>query len=262
MAMDPAQQDAYHHWLMTVGKRLALHRRRMGLTQAAAAERCGMDLKHYQDAEYGRRALGTRALFAIASGLGAPLARLVDGPLPQEEAMPGTEQIAPELAAHGWVLHPVRPRSARNTAPALSVDLATEASLGAALPRFWASPPQHIALASGAFLLDLQRATRQHWRGWALCAPGLPAKLLGTWLLLPVDSLGVSAFLALARVVALAQDDDGYQITLRGAEPEAPEWRIRVARPEALAVEAHVVTFVGRNAHAANEPTAELSLTA
>lgn len=260
--MDPAQQDAYRHWLMTVGKRLAHHRRRLGLTQAAAAERCGMDLKHYQDAEYGRRALGTRALFAIASGLGAPLAALVEGPLPHEEAVPGTEQIAPELAAQGWVLHPLRPRRARSAAPALSVDLAAEASLGAALPKFWATPPQAIGLTVGAFLLDLQRATQQYWRGWALCAPGLPATLLGSWLLWRVDSPGVSARLALARVVALAQDDAGYQVTLRGAEPEAPEWRVRVARPEALSVDAHVVTFVGRTAHAANEPTAGLSLLA
>ena len=42
----------------------------MGITQAKAADTCGIDVKFYQDLEYGRRPCSTRTLFGVTSSLG------------------------------------------------------------------------------------------------------------------------------------------------------------------------------------------------
>jgi transcriptional regulator with XRE-family HTH domain len=60
----------YDAWLRALGKRLAAHRKRMGITQAKAADTCGIDVKFYQDLEYGRRPCSTRTLFGVTSSLG------------------------------------------------------------------------------------------------------------------------------------------------------------------------------------------------
>jgi transcriptional regulator with XRE-family HTH domain len=60
----------YDSWLRALGKRLAAHRKRMGITQAKAADTCGIDVKFYQDLEYGRRPCSTRTLFGVTSSLG------------------------------------------------------------------------------------------------------------------------------------------------------------------------------------------------
>ena len=60
----------YDAWLRALGKRLAAHRKRLGVTQAKAADTCGIDVKFYQDLEYGRRPCSTRTLFGVTAALG------------------------------------------------------------------------------------------------------------------------------------------------------------------------------------------------
>jgi len=60
----------YDAWLRALGKRLAAHRKRLGVTQAKAADTCGIDVKFYQDLEYGRRPCSTRTLFGVTTALG------------------------------------------------------------------------------------------------------------------------------------------------------------------------------------------------
>ena len=60
----------YEAWLRALGKRLAAHRKRLGVTQANAANTCGIDVKFYQDLEYGRRPCSTRTLFGVTTALG------------------------------------------------------------------------------------------------------------------------------------------------------------------------------------------------
>ncbi len=59
----------YGAWLRALGKRLAAHRKQLGITQVKAAETCGIDVKFYQDLEYGRRPCSTRTLFGVARAL-------------------------------------------------------------------------------------------------------------------------------------------------------------------------------------------------
>lgn len=247
MGDENRQDDAYRNWLLALGRRLAHHRRQLGLTQAAAAERCGMDLKHYQDAEYGRRALGTRALFTISTRLGAQLAKLVDGDLPEEDDQRGISQLAPDLAALGWQLFPRKPRSRRNTAPAIGLTEFDQLAAGVTTPRFWGRPPDRSVLPQGSFLLDLLSATNNYWSGWALCQPGRPASLLGAWLICHAKVNRTHAESALARVVALSHREEEVQVTLRSAAPDAEEWQLVVPKLEALEVSAHVADFLARS---------------
>lgn len=59
----------YDAWLRALGKRLAAHRKRLGITQAKAADTCGIDVKFYQDLEYGRRPCSTRTLFGVTTAM-------------------------------------------------------------------------------------------------------------------------------------------------------------------------------------------------
>lgn len=68
---------AYEQWLAEMGRNLQRHRLFRGLTQAASAELCGLDLKYYQDVEYGRRPVTTRTLYRIAESMGIDVAELV-----------------------------------------------------------------------------------------------------------------------------------------------------------------------------------------
>ena len=62
-------QMAYEAWLKALGKRIARQRARLGWTQAKTAENIGVDMKFYQDIEYGRRPISTRTLFHLAQGM-------------------------------------------------------------------------------------------------------------------------------------------------------------------------------------------------
>ena len=74
-------------------------RRACDLTQAEAAVACEVDLKFYQDVEYGRRAVTTRTLFAIALGLGTSVAMIVpDAAARRYTAMSSTD-AAPEATS-------------------------------------------------------------------------------------------------------------------------------------------------------------------
>ncbi|TVR04002.1 MAG: XRE family transcriptional regulator [Deltaproteobacteria bacterium] len=68
---------SYEHWLVELGRNLQGHRQQREWTQASAAECCGLDLKYYQDVEYGRRPVTTRTLFRIADAMGIDIAELV-----------------------------------------------------------------------------------------------------------------------------------------------------------------------------------------
>lgn len=68
---------SYEEWLVELGRNLQRHRMDRGLTQARAAESCGLDLKYYPDIEYGRRPITTRTLFRVATAMKADLCALV-----------------------------------------------------------------------------------------------------------------------------------------------------------------------------------------
>jgi transcriptional regulator with XRE-family HTH domain len=59
----------------------------LGWTQVEAAAACGLDIKFYQDVEYGRRPVTTRTLFVVAAGLDTTLGTLSRG---AEEPSPGS----------------------------------------------------------------------------------------------------------------------------------------------------------------------------
>lgn len=65
----PNDDMHYDAWLRALGKRLAAHRKRLGITQAKAADTCGIDVKFYQDLEYGRRPCSTRTLFGVTTAM-------------------------------------------------------------------------------------------------------------------------------------------------------------------------------------------------
>ena len=65
----PNDDMHYDAWLRALGKRLAAHRKRLGVTQAKAADTCGIDVKFYQDLEYGRRPCSTRTLFGVTTAM-------------------------------------------------------------------------------------------------------------------------------------------------------------------------------------------------
>lgn len=68
---------AYEEWLAEMGRNLQRHRLSKGLTQAASAELCGLDLKYYQDVEYGRRPVTTRTLYRVADAMKIDVSELV-----------------------------------------------------------------------------------------------------------------------------------------------------------------------------------------
>lgn len=73
---------AYDEWLAEMGRNLQRHRLSRGLTQAASAELCGLDLKYYQDVEYGRRPVTTRTLYRVANAMEIDVSELVPSSSP------------------------------------------------------------------------------------------------------------------------------------------------------------------------------------
>ncbi|MBI4704841.1 MAG: helix-turn-helix transcriptional regulator [Deltaproteobacteria bacterium] len=80
MRRRPEEQGDYRRWLRAIGARVAGRRKAQGWTQEQAAEHCQLDLKFYQDLEYGRRPMSTRTLFFVARGLLAEPHELLPGP--------------------------------------------------------------------------------------------------------------------------------------------------------------------------------------
>lgn len=76
--MTPEQQERYNEWVKALGKVFAEERKNQGLTQNKMAMKIGVDMKYYQDAEYGNRNLTTRTLFLFADGMGVELRDLVN----------------------------------------------------------------------------------------------------------------------------------------------------------------------------------------
>lgn len=71
--MTEEQKTEYEHWLKCIGKVVAMYRRQKGLTQREAAKRAGLNVKFYQDIEYGRRPVTTRTMFQMCKGMGIPV---------------------------------------------------------------------------------------------------------------------------------------------------------------------------------------------
>ena len=71
--MTEEQRIKYEHWLMCIGKVVASYRRQLGITQREAAKKAGLNVKFYQDIEYGRRPMSTRTMFQLCDGMGIPV---------------------------------------------------------------------------------------------------------------------------------------------------------------------------------------------
>lgn len=92
MAWRDEYEQEFRDWLRAVGRRLGEHSRSLDLTQAEAADRCAMDLKQYQDIEYGRRPLSLRTAYVLGRCL-----RLDSG-----EWLAAGEQVTVGLRLAGW----------------------------------------------------------------------------------------------------------------------------------------------------------------
>ena len=68
MTIRTEQQEEYDAWLKRLGKTIAEMRKELGLTQNKMAIKVGVDMKYYQDVEYGRRAVTTRTLHQFCKG--------------------------------------------------------------------------------------------------------------------------------------------------------------------------------------------------
>ncbi len=77
MAMNEETQEEYNAWLKRLGKTLASIRKERKLTQNKMAIQIGVDMKYYQDVEYGRRAVTTRTLYQFCKGIDVPMSELI-----------------------------------------------------------------------------------------------------------------------------------------------------------------------------------------
>ena len=71
--MTEEQKTEYENWLKCIGQVVASYRRQLGITQKEAAKRAKLNVKFYQDIEYGRRPVTTRTMFQLCNGIGMPL---------------------------------------------------------------------------------------------------------------------------------------------------------------------------------------------
>lgn len=142
MTRRPDHDPGYDSWLLDLGANVSAERARRGWTQAQAADACGIDIKQYQDVEYGRRALSTRSLYRIAQAFGL---RVVD--LLGESLQPQTAATMPQhqaLIDAGWTMLPLTGRRKQAGAiPVLDLQPAagTPETSQQPQPVAWALPP-------------------------------------------------------------------------------------------------------------------------
>ena len=80
------QRDARNEATRTFGQRVRDQRQKLGLSQEAAAERCGIHWTQLGKVERGQRSLRLETIMKIADGLGIDAGDLVTGlPLPPDE---------------------------------------------------------------------------------------------------------------------------------------------------------------------------------
>ena len=68
MTINESTQEEYNAWLKKLGRTIAGMRKELGLTQNKMAIQIGVDMKYYQDVEYGRRPVTTRTLHQFCKG--------------------------------------------------------------------------------------------------------------------------------------------------------------------------------------------------
>jgi transcriptional regulator with XRE-family HTH domain len=217
-SMRDLTQDAdFTFWLKELGRRIQARRKALGLTQSQAGERCGVDLKQYQDYEGGRRPITTRNLFRIACGLDVPPAALVPGAIEAPVvAVRGTEvEGLKDLERHGWKVLPpgeADPRR-RRAVPAVDLRVNGRGRHAAPLVLAWVLPPANKKLSrTGMFLVRCQAGNLSPVvpeGSWALFHQPAQPPLLGKLVLVRSDASDKPGSWELRRVGGLEIEADG-----------------------------------------------------
>jgi transcriptional regulator with XRE-family HTH domain len=221
MARRPAFDDRFIAWLRLLGDRVRQHRLDRGWTQPVAAERAGLDYKHYQAVESGRARITMQTLFAIAHALSVDPAGLLpvpgQTPRPQKTQVPASWRL---LRKAGWRVRPAGEHArSRRAVPVYDlVDAANSTTIAAQAANVvaWATPPRTMHKdTAGLFLARVARSSVADWipsGAWCLFRRPVLPPLLGRIVL--VWLAGEGAF-GVRRVGALAVSDDGGAVHVR-----------------------------------------------
>ncbi len=254
---------AYRLWLQELGGNLARVRVQRAWTQAQAADKCGVDIKQYQDFEHGCRALTTRTLFGLASAFGVQVTDL----LINKGQVPGDPALADplsELSAAGWQATPAIGR--RKPARSLPIfDLRTcTASPGASdapVVSAWAAPPPGQSASDGQFLTQMggpSREPRIANGAWCLFRQPVAPPLLGKIVLLrnPVDADDGGQWLC-RKVGGMSLQSPGLEVRLDSLNPDYSPQTVVVSDERDLSYAPHLIrtctAFLTRSATGENQ---------
>jgi transcriptional regulator with XRE-family HTH domain len=233
MTRRPDLDAGFDNWLLDLGAHLSAERARRGWTQARAAEACGIDLKQYQDVEYGRRALSTRSLYRMACAFGLSVVDLLAAPDPTPAETARADSTSDGLAAAGWSVVPLSGR--RKPPGAVPVlDLRPRAGHAGASQKpeamAWAVPPSSWRRKTeGVFLAQVwgnSMAPQIASGAWCLFRQPVVPPLLGKTVLCRVPDGGDDSGAWLCkRVGGVTLDTGGLRLRLDSlAADMAPRW--------------------------------------
>ena len=233
MARRPQLNDAFRSWLQRFGARIRDLRLAKGWTQIQAAERCGLDYKHFQAVESGRAAVTVRTLFLIASSFGVEVGDLM--PIVQVPATPIDLRWA-GLRMAGWrVTQADDEQPQKDQVPVYDLAAAAgPASDVSASPAVlaWANLSGRKRATAGLFLAQAHGTSMEPLIPdgvWCLFRQPVSPPLLGRIVLIRLDATatGDAGTFQVKRIGALELDGGGIRVRLDSAHKDQPPIEIR-----------------------------------
>ncbi|MBI5610337.1 MAG: helix-turn-helix domain-containing protein [Deltaproteobacteria bacterium] len=250
-------EPGYRRWLLELGQGIARLRAQRGWTQASAAAHCGLEIKQYQDMEYGRRPVSTRTLYAMAHAFGVPMGALLEpdqGEAPAHAAATRglTDTDTARLQQAGWRLAELDGR--RKPAQAIPIfDLTAAAGpLGPSqMPAVvaWAVPSEgRRQAAEGLFLARVagqSMAPQVPSGSWCLFRQPAAEPLLGKLVLVRVADSGYdSGAWLFKRIGDLSLEDGSRVLRLDSLNPEFGSVSVQLGDDSGTAILAELVRVV------------------